>query len=105
MSNNIGPKSHFDFSAPTVMGANLSTLLRMFWRYRKQIEWRFYPKCFVLIMMVLFYTPLIWWERLKWDKTIKAVEVKAPVFILGHWKAQRIVFAGIAINLSSDFTV
>lgn len=37
--------------------------------------------------MVLFYTPLIWWERLKWDKTIKAVEVKAPVFILGHQRS------------------
>ncbi|MFT4595204.1 MAG: hypothetical protein ACI9UR_001169 [Bacteroidia bacterium] len=87
MSKIIGPKSHFDFSAPTVMGANLSTWLGVFWKYRKQIEWRFYPKCFVLTMMILLYAPLIWWERFRWDKKIKETEVKAPVFILGHQRS------------------
>lgn len=69
------------------MGANLSTLLGMFWKYRKQIEWRFYPKCFVLVIMVLLYTPFIWWERFRWNKKIKEVEVKAPIFILGHQRS------------------
>ena len=69
------------------MGANMSTWMHMFWKYRAQIEWKFYPKCFVLTMMILFYTPLIWWERLRWGKKIKETEVRAPVFILGHQRS------------------
>jgi hypothetical protein len=87
LSNIQGPKSHFDFSAPTVMGANLSTWLGMVWRHRVQIEWRFYPKVFVLTFLIICFTPFIWWERFKWDKKIRETEVKAPVFILGHQRS------------------
>jgi hypothetical protein len=87
LSKIIGPPSHFDFSAPTVMGANLSTWLGMFWKYHKQIEWRFYPKCFVLTMMILFHTPLIWWEHFRWSKKIKQTKVNPPIFILGHQRS------------------
>jgi len=69
------------------MGANLRTWLGMFWKYRKQIEWRFYPKCFVLTFMILLFTPLIWWERFRWDKKIRETKVKAPIFILGHQRS------------------
>lgn len=38
-------------------------------------------------MMILLYTPLIWWERFRWDKKIEETEVKTPVFILGHQRS------------------
>lgn len=69
------------------MGANLSTWLRMLWRYRAQIEWRFIPKCTVITLMILLFTPFIWWERLRWNKKIRETEVKAPIFILGHQRS------------------
>lgn len=69
------------------MGANLSTWLGMVWRYRAQIEWRFIPKCIVITLLIVLFTPLIWWERLRWDKQIRETEVKAPVFILGHQRS------------------
>lgn len=69
------------------MGANLSTWLGMVWRYRSQIEWRFIPKVFVLTLMIMCFTPLIWWERFRWDKKIRETKVKAPVFILGHQRS------------------
>ena len=87
MSKINGPKSHFDFSAPTVMGANLSTWLHMVWTYRSQIEWRFIPKVCVLTFLICCFTPLIWWERFRWDKKIRATQVKAPIFILGHQRS------------------
>lgn len=69
------------------MGADLPTWFRMLWSSRSQIEGRFYPKCFVLTMMILAYAPLRWWERLRWDKKISQTEVKAPVFIIGHQRS------------------
>ena len=69
------------------MGANLGTWLSMVFRYWKQIEWRFIPKCIVLTLMIMLYTPLIWWERFLWNKRIRETKVKAPVFILGHQRS------------------
>lgn len=69
------------------MGANLSTWLGMLWRYRAQLEWRFIPKCMVITIMIMLFTPLIWWEHLRWDKKTRGTEVKAPIFILGHQRS------------------
>jgi len=69
------------------MGANLRTWLGILWRFRSQISWRFVPKIFVLTLMILLFTPLIWWERLRFDRKIKQVKVKEPIFILGHQRS------------------
>jgi hypothetical protein len=69
------------------MGANLGTWLRVIWRFRGQISWRFIPKVLVLTLMILLFTPLIWWERLRFDRRIRRVKVKAPIFILGHQRS------------------
>lgn len=70
-----------------MMGADLGTWLGLCWKYRSEIEWKFYPKCFVLTMMILFFAPFRWWEKLRWDNKIRATEVKSPVFILGHQRS------------------
>lgn len=87
MSKIIGPKSSFDFTAPTVIGADLKTWFKFVWRYRKQINWRFYPRIFLLTFPILFYSPLVWWERFKYDKKIKRTKVTAPIFIIGHQRS------------------
>ena len=87
LSKIIGPKSHFDFSAPTVMGANLSTWLRMLWQARKHINLRFFPKILVITLMICLYTPIMWWERFRFDKRIRQTAVKAPIFIIGHQRS------------------
>lgn len=87
MSKVIGPKSYFDFTAPTIIGADIRTWFRFLWRYRKHINWRFYPRIFLLSFPIFFYTPLVWWERFRFDKKIKNTEVKAPVFIIGHQRS------------------
>ena len=69
------------------MGANLNTCLGMLWRYRRQLEWRFIPKCVVITLMILLFTPLIWWEHVRWHGKIRSTEVKAPIFILGHQRS------------------
>lgn len=69
------------------MGANLRTWLRFLWLYGKHINWRFYPKLFAITFMVCIYTPVRWWERLRFNKKIRETEVKSPVFILGHQRS------------------
>lgn len=69
------------------MGANLSTWLGFLWNYKTEIDWRFGFKIFAITFMIMLYTPLIWWERLRFDKKIKATEVKNPVFIIGHQRS------------------
>lgn len=37
--------------------------------------------------MICLYTPLRFWERLRFDKKIRETKVKSPVFILGHQRS------------------
>ncbi|MBI1286053.1 MAG: hypothetical protein GC178_00580 [Flavobacteriales bacterium] len=87
MTKIIGPKSYFDFSAPTIMGANLRTWFQFLWRYGKHINWKFYPKLFAITFMICLYAPVRWWERLRFDRKIRETKVKSPVFILGHQRS------------------
>ncbi|MFM1875758.1 MAG: hypothetical protein RL266_1495, partial [Bacteroidota bacterium] len=69
------------------MGSNLFTWFSLLWQFRKHINWRFYPKIAVITIIICLYAPLRWWERLRYDRKIRATEVKAPVFILGHQRS------------------
>lgn len=87
MSKIIGPKSYLDFTAPTIIGADIGTWFRFLWRFRSHINWRFYLRIFLLTFPILFYTPIVWFERLRFNQKIKETKVKAPVFIIGHQRS------------------
>ena len=87
MNEQIGPKSYLDFTAPTIIGADIRTWFRFLWRFRGNINWRFYPRIFLLTFPILFYTPLVWLERLRFNRKIRETNVKAPVFIIGHQRS------------------
>ncbi|MCF8459128.1 MAG: sulfotransferase [Flavobacteriales bacterium] len=87
MSKVLGPKSYFDFTAPTIIGADIRTWFRFLWRYGGDIDWRFWPRIFVLTFPILFYTPIVWWERFRFGRKIRETKVKAPIFIIGHQRS------------------
>lgn len=87
MNERIGPKSYLDFTAPTIIGADIRTWFLFLWRFRGNINWRFYLRIFLLTFPILFYTPLVWLERLRFNRKIRETKVKAPIFIIGHQRS------------------
>jgi len=51
------------------------------------IDLRFLPKIFFITMNILSSAPLRIYERMKYDKKLKDVKVKQPLFILGYYRS------------------
>lgn len=41
----------------------------------------------MLTFPILFYTPIVWWERFRFGRKIRETKVKAPIFIIGHQRS------------------
>lgn len=72
----------------TLTGTTLWNWLKLLWNNKFKISFRYLHKFFVVSFMVLFSTPLIWLERLRFNRKIKKTKIeKDPIFILGHWRS------------------
>ncbi len=87
MKIQIGRDRYLSFSATTLVGADLATWLGILWRYGCGISWPFIPKAVLLTGAVLCSTPLVLWERLRYDRRIARTPVRAPLFIIGHQRS------------------
>ncbi len=87
MKIDIGPKQYFSFKATTFLGANPRTWLTILHRHRKDLGWQFIPKAIIITIVTFLNAPLIWWERLRFNKRIRATVVIEPVFIIGHQRS------------------
>ncbi|MCB9170111.1 MAG: sulfotransferase [Flavobacteriales bacterium] len=87
MKITIGRDRHLSFSATTLIGADLGTWLGIVRRYGRDISRPFIPKALLLTWVVLLYTPLVLWERLRFDRRIHRTKVKAPLFLIGHHRS------------------
>ncbi|MCC6401490.1 MAG: sulfotransferase [Flavobacteriales bacterium] len=87
MKIHIGRDRYLSFSATTLIGADPATWLGILWRYGRGMSWPFIPKAIILTWLVLLNTPLVWWERLRYDRRIRRAKVTAPLFIIGHQRS------------------
>ncbi len=84
MKIDLGLKDYFNFSSHSAYGSNLTTWLKLLWKFKGEIDWQFYPKVAFITCAVLFNTPFIWLEKLRFRNAMKDVKLADPVFILGH---------------------
>lgn len=84
MNIKFGAKNYFNLTSNTAFGIDLRTWLQLLARNRFAIDIRFLPKVLFLTGNVVINIPLQIFERLKYNKKIKAAAVKSPLFILGH---------------------
>ena len=60
--------------------------LRLILRYK--VDARYYFRCFVALVISIFFGPFMWFERLRFDRKLARVKLPdVPVFILGHWRS------------------
>ena len=77
-------KNYFNLTSNTAFGIDLRTWLKLLAHNRFAIDIRFLPKVLFITGNVVMNIPLQISERLKYNRKIKAAEVKSPLFILGH---------------------
>jgi hypothetical protein len=77
-------KDAFNFSGHPCMGANLPAWWNTLKNSNFDIDAVYLPKTLFITANVLFNSPIQWLENWRFSKAIDQVEIKAPVFILGH---------------------
>jgi hypothetical protein len=83
----IGRKQYLNFAVTTAIGADPGTWFGILRRHWRDVDWQFWPKAVIVGIVTCLMYPVILWERLRYDKRIRATEVKAPLFILGHQRS------------------
>lgn len=87
MKLDIGRKQYLNFSATTAIGADPATWFGILRRHRRDVDWQFWPKAVIVGVVTCLMFPVILWERWRYDRKIRATEVRSPVFILGHQRS------------------
>jgi omega-hydroxy-beta-dihydromenaquinone-9 sulfotransferase len=71
-----------------ITGMNLSTLGRFFWRNRRQLHWRYFPRLSYLTVMAAWNSYLSRFERAIDGEGIARAKLTAPpIFIMGYWRS------------------
>ncbi len=75
-----------DFFNPThtVIGIDIINWIKLLWRNKFVIDFRFWPKVLLLTFISVLNSPFQLYEFFAYSKRIKRVKIKRPVFILGH---------------------
>jgi len=55
--------------------------------YAVSIHPRYIPRALLVLATSAITAPLRVWERVRYGRRIAAVRVKAPVFVIGHWRS------------------
>lgn len=78
-------KTKRPFSHP-LFGSSLSNLIRLLWT-NGGVSWKYTPQLAVAMLSALVRAPFSLVERIAYDKKLEQLEMKPPVFIIGHWRS------------------
>lgn len=71
----------------TAIGTNFFSWMRVWASYGCKVGLLFWPKFIFISLTALVNTPFHWLEKLIYQRKINRVEVKKPIFILGHHRS------------------
>lgn len=77
-------KDFFSFTSHSAFGASISAWLRILWQNKFRIHLFMIPKMLFITGAIILSIPFQVWERIKYRRKLKAVQIKNPVFIIGH---------------------
>lgn len=77
-------KDAFNFTGHPCMGSSWSAWWNTMRISNFDIDPIYWPKTLFISANVLFNTPVQWVEKMRFSNAIQQVEIKSPVFILGH---------------------
>lgn len=81
---NFKTKDFFSFTSHSAFGASLVAWLRILSQNRFLIHPFLIPKVLFISGAIILSIPFQIFERLRYRKKLKAIQIKNPVFILGH---------------------
>jgi len=68
-------------------GSTFTNLLRLLAQNKFRISIVGVPRTAYSLLLSALLSPLNIWEKIKFDKKIENVELKPPIFIIGHWRS------------------
>ena len=80
-------KDYLNIGEQPLSGTTLINWIKILSENKFSIDWRFIPKALYVSIMIIILAPFRYYERLKFDKKIKNIKIKSPIFIIGHWRS------------------
>lgn len=69
-------------------GNSLTNIFRLLTQNRFSVDFRYMPRLFYSLLMSTIMAPFRIKEKIKFDETVEATEIKPdPIFLLGHWRS------------------
>ena len=87
MKLNYGKQAYLILNKQPLAGTSFVNWIKILIDNKFKVDWQFIPKALYVSIMVLAATPLRYFERRKYDKKINDIVIKAPIFIIGHWRS------------------
>ena len=75
------------FGPGVLSGIDLGDWTRLLWRERREIDARYLPRVFSITLQSFKSSLLGFVERKRYEELLQDVTVKAPLFVLGHWRS------------------
>jgi omega-hydroxy-beta-dihydromenaquinone-9 sulfotransferase len=70
-----------------LQGMSLGETLRLLSRHRFAVDPRYWPRAAFLMLGSVLTSAFAWYEECVYGPHFRGVDVKSPVFILGHWRS------------------
>lgn len=87
MKSKYEKHNYLIFNRQPLAGTTLINWIKILMENKFKIDWQFVPKAIYITIMVVFVAPLRFLEKRKFDKKIISEKIKAPIFIIGHWRS------------------
>ncbi len=68
-------------------GTTFVNWIKVILENKLQISLQYIPRAIYVTLLIIFTTPLRYIEKKKYDKKIKNINIKHPIFIIGHWRS------------------
>jgi hypothetical protein len=80
-------KNYLNLTTHTVLGSRLQVWFSLLAKNNFCINIRFVPKVIFITFIVLINAPVQLYEYLRYQKQIKKIKIKRPIFIIGHYRS------------------
>lgn len=70
-----------------ICGLTLGDWLTLLWKHQFSIDLPYWPRAAFMTGVSLINSPLRWYEDRTYSAKVRDVQIKSPLFILGHWRS------------------
>ena len=87
MKSKYEKHNYLIFNRQPLAGTTFVNWIKVLIENKFKIDWQFVPKAIYVTIMIVFVAPLRFLEKRKFDEKIINEKIKAPIFIIGHWRS------------------